>query len=57
MLVNPEDYQAVADELLQNKGALKFRTRIELAKKAANYLADYLAAISLYFRKLRPEGK
>lgn len=53
VLVSPADYNAIAGELQQNRGALSISTRIRLAKTAANYLADYLAAISLYFRKLK----
>ena len=48
-VVDPADYDAVADELESNDGTLGLATRRRLAGAAFAHTADYDAAISAYF--------
>src|ERR1700694_4925532 len=49
VVVEPQDYQAVLDELAANKGATTLRLRRQLAAKAYARSAAYDAAISNWF--------
>src|SRR6202158_922239 len=49
VVVEPQDYQAVLDELAANKGATTLRLRCRLAAKAYARAAAYDAAISNWF--------
>src|SRR5438477_10316839 len=51
VVVEPQDYQAVLDELAANKGATTLRLRRRLAAKAYARTAAYDAAISNWFAK------
>src|SRR6516225_11281478 len=46
VVVSPDDYKAVLDELCANSGALPVETKWRLAKKAFRTTADYDSAIS-----------
>jgi len=49
VVVEPQDYQAVLEELAANKGATTLRLRRRLAAKAYARTAAYDAAISNWF--------
>ncbi|MDT8428402.1 MAG: bifunctional phosphoribosylaminoimidazolecarboxamide formyltransferase/IMP cyclohydrolase [Pseudomonadales bacterium] len=51
VLVNPEDYQPVLQELAENAGALSAKTRFDLAVKTYEHTAAYDAAIANYLGK------
>jgi phosphoribosylaminoimidazolecarboxamide formyltransferase/IMP cyclohydrolase len=57
IVTDPEDYQAVIDELRANGGALSYKTRFALAKKAFTHTARYDAAISNWLTSLDEENK
>lgn len=46
IVTDPEDYTAIIDELKQNAGALGYKTRFELARKAFTHTARYDSAIA-----------
>jgi len=48
VVVNPEDYQPVIDEMNANNGALSRQTRFDLAVKTFEHTAGYDAAIANY---------
>jgi phosphoribosylaminoimidazolecarboxamide formyltransferase/IMP cyclohydrolase len=50
VLVNPEDYQALLDELAANDNQLSLETRFQLAVKSFEQTARYDTAISHYLR-------
>jgi len=52
IVTNPEDYAAILAELRANAGALSYRTRFDLAKKAFTHTARYDSAISNYLTAL-----
>ncbi len=52
VLCDPRDYQAIADELMQNHGQISPATRFKLAQKAFAHTANYDAQITNYFTKL-----
>lgn len=45
-VVDPEDYPALLEELMVNKGSLKEETRFHLMRKAFNHTADYDSLIA-----------
>ncbi|HHV46826.1 MAG TPA: bifunctional phosphoribosylaminoimidazolecarboxamide formyltransferase/IMP cyclohydrolase [Tissierellia bacterium] len=51
VIVDPEDYQLVLNELMEN-GETTLKTRLYLARKVFNYTAYYDFLISHYFNKL-----
>lgn len=51
VVVEPDDYQNILDELKENDGSLKLTTRRNLAAKAFSHTANYDAAISNYLNK------
>ena len=51
VVVEPEDYQTILDEMKENDGSLKLKTRRNLAAKAFSHTANYDAAISDYLNK------
>jgi phosphoribosylaminoimidazolecarboxamide formyltransferase/IMP cyclohydrolase len=57
IVTDPEDYAAVIDELKANGGALCYKTRFALAKKAFTHTARYDAAISNWLTSLGADDK
>ena len=55
-VVDPSDYDAIADELEANDATLGIATRRRLAGTAFAHTADYDAAIAAYFAGERPGG-
>src|SRR5213082_3227451 len=55
VVVEPQDYKAVLDELAANKGATTLRLRRRLAAKAYARTAAYDAAIATWFAKQQGE--
>ena len=51
VVVEPNDYQLVLEEIKENEGALTIETRRELAAKAFSHTANYDSAISTYLNK------
>jgi len=51
VVVDPDDYNRVLEELDKNDGIIGLRVRRELASKAFHHTASYDAAISAYFDK------
>ena len=51
VVVQPEDYPAVLEEIRKNKGAVSRETRIGLAKKVYRHTARYDSVISAYLEK------
>jgi phosphoribosylaminoimidazolecarboxamide formyltransferase/IMP cyclohydrolase len=52
VLTDPEDYDAVVAELRANGGALSYKTRFALAKKAFTHTARYDSAIANWLTRL-----
>jgi len=57
IVTEPEDYVPVLDELKSNGGALSYKTRFALAKKAFTHTARYDAGISNWLTSLDDENK
>ncbi len=57
IVTEPEDYVPVLDELKSNGGALSYKTRFALAKKAFTHTARYDAGISNWLTSLDEENK
>ncbi|HTY04699.1 MAG TPA: bifunctional phosphoribosylaminoimidazolecarboxamide formyltransferase/IMP cyclohydrolase [Rhodocyclaceae bacterium] len=57
VITEPEDYAPVVEELKANRGALSYKTRFALAKKAFTHTARYDAAISNWLTSLDPDNK
>ena len=56
VIVDPQDYQPVLDELSANDNQLSFETRFQLAVKSFEQTARYDTAISAYLRNtIQPE--
>ena len=56
VVVDPDDYPAVLQELRDSDGRLSQQTRTELARKAFACTARYDAAISGWFSRTSPDG-
>jgi len=56
VVVAPEDYPAILDELRANAGALSFETKWRLARKVFRTTADYDAAISARLERVDGAG-
>ena len=54
VVVQPEDYAAVLDEMRENDGAVSEETRFELASRAFAHTARYDAAIANYLDRMEP---
>jgi len=57
VITEPEDYAPVVEELKANRGALSYKTRFALAKKAFTHTARYDAAISNWLTSLDADNK
>jgi phosphoribosylaminoimidazolecarboxamide formyltransferase/IMP cyclohydrolase len=57
VLTDPEDYVPVIDELKANGGALSYKTRFALAKKAFTHTARYDGAIANWLTSLDEDNK
>jgi phosphoribosylaminoimidazolecarboxamide formyltransferase/IMP cyclohydrolase len=57
VITDPEDYAAVAAELQDNAGALSYKTRFALAKKAFTHTARYDSAIANWLTRLDPDNQ
>ncbi len=53
VVVDPNDYAMVAQEMRRNEGALELKTRWVLARKAFRHVAQYDAAIARYLDGLK----
>jgi phosphoribosylaminoimidazolecarboxamide formyltransferase/IMP cyclohydrolase len=54
VVVNPDKYEDVIEELEQNDGSLCLSTRLELAQEVFQYTAHYDVMIANYFNALSP---
>ncbi len=57
VITDPEDYAPTIEELKANDGALSYRTRFALAKKAFTHTARYDAAIANWLTGLDTDNK
>ncbi|CAB1370015.1 bifunctional phosphoribosylaminoimidazolecarboxamide formyltransferase/IMP cyclohydrolase [Denitratisoma oestradiolicum] len=57
IVTDPEDYGQIIEELQSNDGALSYRTRFELAKKAFTHTARYDSAIANWLTGLDADNK
>jgi phosphoribosylaminoimidazolecarboxamide formyltransferase/IMP cyclohydrolase len=57
VVVNPSDYKKIIKEIKKLKGALSYRTRLELAKKVFKRTSQYDKAIAAYLTKISKENK
>jgi phosphoribosylaminoimidazolecarboxamide formyltransferase / IMP cyclohydrolase len=55
VVVDPNDYGVILANIKKNSGSIDLKTRIQLAKKAFKYLADYLATICNYYSSCEDE--
>ena len=53
VIVNPDRYQSLIDEMAKNGGGVTLHTRFELAREAFQYTATYDAMIASYFSGLQ----
>jgi phosphoribosylaminoimidazolecarboxamide formyltransferase / IMP cyclohydrolase len=51
VVIDPEDYPRVAEEMQQNSGAVSLETRVQLALKAFQFTSYYDATIANYFSR------
>lgn len=51
VVIDPQDYARVAEEMQQNNGAVSLETRVQLALKAFQFTSYYDATISNYFSR------
>jgi phosphoribosylaminoimidazolecarboxamide formyltransferase/IMP cyclohydrolase len=56
IVTDPEDYAAIVAELQANGGALSYKTRFDLARKAFTHTARYDSAISNHLTALAEDG-
>ena len=56
VVVDPDDYAAVMDEMTASNGQISLDTRFKLAAKAFQHVARYDAAIANHFSALHPDG-
>ena len=54
VVVNPDRYQSLTEELKKNNGSVSFQTRFELAREAFQHTATYDTMIASYFSGLQP---
>jgi phosphoribosylaminoimidazolecarboxamide formyltransferase/IMP cyclohydrolase len=54
VVVNPDRYEKIVNELEENEGSLSFSTRLELAREVFEYTAHYDTMIARYFNTLSP---
>ena len=57
IVTDPADYAAIVAELKANAGALSYKTRFDLARKAFTHTARYDAAISNWLTSLDADNK
>ena len=57
VVTDPDDYAAIIAELQANQGALSYKTRFALAKKAFTHTARYDGAIANWLTRLDAENK
>lgn len=57
VVVNPDDYSAILQEMSKNNGALTSETRYSLAVKTFEHTAQYDGAIANYLGAIDSEGK
>jgi phosphoribosylaminoimidazolecarboxamide formyltransferase/IMP cyclohydrolase len=57
VITDPEDYAVVLGELAENGGALTYKTRFALAKKAFAHTARYDSAIANWLTRLDPDNQ
>ena len=57
IVTDPEDYAPIVEELKANGGALSYKTRFSLAKKAFTHTARYDAAIANWLTSLDTDNK
>ena len=55
VVVNPDRYQSLTEELAKNNGAVSFQTRFELAREAFQHTATYDTMIASYFSGLQSD--
>jgi phosphoribosylaminoimidazolecarboxamide formyltransferase/IMP cyclohydrolase len=53
VVVNPDRYRSLIEELAKNNGAISFATRFELAREAFQHTATYDTMIASYFSGLQ----
>lgn len=53
VVVNPDRYQSLMEELIKNRGAVSFQTRFELAREAFQHTATYDTMIASFFSGLQ----
>ncbi|MBS0356849.1 MAG: bifunctional phosphoribosylaminoimidazolecarboxamide formyltransferase/IMP cyclohydrolase [Proteobacteria bacterium] len=56
IVTDPEDYAGIVAELKANAGALSYKTRFDLARKAFTHTARYDSAISNHLTALADDG-
>ncbi len=56
IIVDPEDYQRVLEELHTNNGIISDATRFDLAVKAFEHTANYDGMIANYLGRVKPDG-
>jgi phosphoribosylaminoimidazolecarboxamide formyltransferase / IMP cyclohydrolase len=55
VIVNPDRYQSLIEEMANNEGAVSFQTRFELAREAFQHTATYDTMIASYFSGLQSD--
>jgi phosphoribosylaminoimidazolecarboxamide formyltransferase / IMP cyclohydrolase len=55
VVIDPEDYPRVAEEIQKNGGEVSLETRVQLAHKAYQFTSYYDATIANYFSRLLPK--
>jgi phosphoribosylaminoimidazolecarboxamide formyltransferase / IMP cyclohydrolase len=56
VVVNPDRYQSLIEEMTSNDGAVSFQTRFELAREAFQHTATYDTMIASYFSGLQSDA-
>lgn len=56
VVIEPEDYPRVAEEMQKNGGMVSLETRVQLAQKAYQFTSYYDATIANYFSRLLPKS-
>ncbi|MGL5630695.1 MAG: bifunctional phosphoribosylaminoimidazolecarboxamide formyltransferase/IMP cyclohydrolase [Mycoplasmoidaceae bacterium] len=55
VLTNPDDYQSIIDEMIENRGKISLLTRKNLAAKVFSLTAEYDKNIANYFENIKVE--